>query len=667
MAKNPVEQALRNAERLAGRGQIERAITIYQSILRDTPDHQPAREAIDRLRKDKSIRSFPGPSAPLHTTKMEELSKLLDRKDYTNALRKAEELLTDHPGSAAVWNGYAAALQGCGELENATNAFEKAISLAPTDMRIKRNLARHHQKLGNFENAISVLKELIDDNPNISNVHHQLGLVQKADGKIEDALKSLIRAMELDPKSAPTRNALGTTYYMAEQPQDAEYHLNKALQIDPDYAEAHFNLGNTMKHLKRYKDAIRHYQKATKINPKLSEAWQNLANTFFSQGNHCEALSCLEKAIELKPENVKLMRAKGRLLITVGRIDEAQSYLQSVSAKFPENADFLFFLGRTYQAQGETKRAAICYCSAHSLSPGHRSAFAALAATPLGCVPPDVLQSMETHIDKVTKDLIGGGEYFIKANLLRHKGEQDKARAFYDKGNQVVLKSNLQSVRNIAISQNQALSRLQKLDQPNALLAEADPISLFILGPSRSGKTQLERLLGSSANVKRGYENPVFMNVVRECATFDDEFSSWNLNAKAKEKFSKLYSEEIRKLCRNRSVFTDTSPHRIYYAWDIADMIPNSFFVIVNRNPEDVASAIYQTHYKSDGNFYAYHMETIQQHLEWYHDMFDLLSARLGDRIMAIEFDELMSNPSEQIRRTEEMLNFRLESTAPHK
>src|SRR5262249_13405132 len=34
------------------------------------------------------------------------------------------------------------------------------------------------------------------------------------------------------------------------------------------------------------------------------------------------------------------------------------------------------------------------------------------------------------------------------------------------------------------------------------------PISLFILGPSRSGKTVMEQLVGSLDGVKRGYENP---------------------------------------------------------------------------------------------------------------------------------------------------------------
>ena len=36
-----------------------------------------------------------------------------------------------------------------------------------------------------------------------------------------------------------------------------------------------------------------------------------------------------------------------------------------------------------------------------------------------------------------------------------------------------------------------------------------NPISLFILGPSRSGKSTMERLVGGLAGVKRGYEIPL--------------------------------------------------------------------------------------------------------------------------------------------------------------
>ena len=44
---------------------------------------------------------------------------------------------------------------------------------------------------------------------------------------------------------------------------------------------------------------------------------------------------------------------------------------------------------------------------------------------------------------------------------------------------------------------------------------ESPPRSIFIFGPSRSGKTTLERLIATCDGVKRGYENPILENSVR--------------------------------------------------------------------------------------------------------------------------------------------------------
>ena len=45
---------------------------------------------------------------------------------------------------------------------------------------------------------------------------------------------------------------------------------------------------------------------------------------------------------------------------------------------------------------------------------------------------------------------------------------------------------------------------------------DAEITSLFILGPSRSGKTPLESILASARDVKRGNENPIAVNALRK-------------------------------------------------------------------------------------------------------------------------------------------------------
>jgi tetratricopeptide (TPR) repeat protein len=667
MGKASIPQALDRARKSLKRGDREQAIRLYQDILCLAPRHSQARAELATLTAQDNVSSLSIATTP-EPKSIRELAALLQAKEYGVASQRAKEQIEAYPRSAALWNIYGASLQGSGELNAATCAFENAVHLAPDESGIQYNLARHYQKTGELDKSIKILQYLITLRPDWSEAHLSLGVALKEDGKIKEALPYYKRAAELDPSGPRIQNGLGVALHLDNNSDAAIRCFCEAIKFKSDYSEAYFNLGNALKRLDRINEAISAYQTAVTINPRISEAWFNLGNTLFTEDNYSECITCMNMVVNLQPNNMKARRAKGQALIASGKIDEAQSYFKDLVINFPKVPEFHYYLGRTYDSQGELVHAIRHFSTAYQFSPDSPGVFAALATKPQGCLPSYILEKMEKHYDKVRKQLSYGGQDFLKAHLLRHSGKFEDAWAYYSQANATVFERHRSSARRTLIDQNHAFSRLQRLGQTIAIQNQTDPISLFILAPSRSGKTRLESILGTSPSIKRGYENPTFMEIARKSAESFGEVhagQSWKLNSNARKKFGELYGEELRNSCEDKIVFTDTSPHRIFNAWDIANLIPNSFFIFVERDPLDVAVAIFQTHYKWDGNFYAYHPDTIQDHLNWYRNMRETLLLQIGQQAIKVHYSDLTSDPETQLLRIEKLLGLSLSCHVP--
>ena len=72
---------------------------------------------------------------------------------------------------------------------------------------------------------------------------------------------------------------------------------------------------------------------------------------------------------------------------------------------------------------------------------------------------------------------------------------------------------------------------------------------------------------------------------------------------------------------------------------------PNVRFIFVKRNLEDNVLRIYMRKYKS-GNYYAYGLTSIRDHIDWYHQMIDVLAEKLPDIVRVIHYEEMVADPA---------------------
>lgn len=162
----------------------------------------------------------------------------------------------------------------------------------------------------------------------------------------------------------------------------------------------------------------------------------------------------------------------------------------------------------------------------------------------------------------------------------------------------------------------------------------------------------MEAMVASLDGVKRGYENPCVDTAIRQ--TFQGAGLLTNrffevLPPQLYPQCRKIYLEELSRRAGTAKVFTNTHPSRINDAALMSMVFPNTKFMFVKRDPDDVALRVYMRHYQND-NSYSYDMGMIREHIEWYHQMMDLMQQKNPDNVRIVHYEDMVENPAAALK-----------------
>ena len=106
---------------------------------------------------------------------------------------------------------------------------------------------------------------------------------------------------------------------------------------------------------------------------------------------------------------------------------------------------------------------------------------------------------------------------FLQAAALEFSGEVEQAWKCAQKANNLILKDHENDIKTELNEINTRTDWLKKnigSINTKSCVEKEFPVTLFIFGPSRSGKTTLEGLVCQNADITRGYENPVLRSAI---------------------------------------------------------------------------------------------------------------------------------------------------------
>ncbi len=115
-----------------------------------------------------------------------------------------------------------------------------------------------------IEQAIEAYEKAVELNPTAAGALVNLGTIEYRRGKFRSAEQYYLRAATVDTQYALAQFNLGNLYDEMGKPSDAEGYYRRALEINPTYADAHFNMallrerdGDTMGALRHWKNYLR--------------------------------------------------------------------------------------------------------------------------------------------------------------------------------------------------------------------------------------------------------------------------------------------------------------------------------------------------------------------------------------------------------------------------
>jgi tetratricopeptide (TPR) repeat protein len=449
--------------------------------------------------------------------------------------------------------------------------------------------AEQLRQQGQLDRAHAICDALVRDHPDYMAALHTLGLVHLDKGDYQRALDCLVRAAMHDPENWGTLTALSAVYLRLNAAEMAAQTLERARAANPENVSVLLTLGEIYTEEREYELAREAFRRALALEGDLEPAAMGLAAACSDLGESAEAAQVLE-----------------------GMIERGQRSLDVLVA---------------------------------------------LANLPAGVVQVDLL----SELDKVAGDDKGydKAEFesfaaFVRATALDRVGRTAEAWAHLLPANRALFLATHEQLREATERERANLARLR--DRPARATIDAGPggppISLFILGPSRSGKTTMEQLVSTLEGVKRGYENPSVDNAVRRAfqtaALLVGRFE--NLPGEFYPLCYSFYRKEIARRAGSARLFTNTNPGRVHDAALMAVAFPNTRFILLKRNIEDNALRIFMRRYARD-NIYSYDLKAARDHVLWYHQMIDLLVQKLPPHIVrVIHYEDMVADPAGALR-----------------
>jgi hypothetical protein len=247
---------------------------------------------------------------------------------------------------------------------------------------------------------------------------------------------------------------------------------------------------------------------------------------------------------------------------------------------------------------------------------------------------------------------------FTRAAALDRKGRYEEAWQLLVPANEAIFARRRKDLSDAVERQRASVQRLKNLPIRNVNVAGKNDIrSLFILGPSRSGKTSVERLVAALDGVKRGYENPIVENAIRRTFQSSALLTSNNFENLPDQLLPlcrEIYLEELQQRAGTATVFTNTHPGRIHDVARLVSILPNARFIFVKRDVEDTILRMYMRRYDR-GNSHSYDLAAARDHVIWYHQMIDLLSEKLPKHTRVIRYEDMVANPTATLQTAAEL------------
>ena len=224
---------------------------------------------------------------------------------------------------------------------------------------------------GKYEEALSKLEEAEEKDEDSELILRGKGIASMGLSDYEAAVKCLEEALAKSEGGVSNleydiSEYLAVAQYRNGDKEGAEETCTAILDLDGKNADVYFLRGKARLGLGKKEDAVDDFNAAVAIKPKNPDLYINIYEAMRNAGYDEEGNSYLKSAMEQTSLN---SFQKGRLYFWRGEYENARDCLETAQ-KEGGNDDVILYLGKTYEALGDTSYAAQLYKNYIKENPG---------------------------------------------------------------------------------------------------------------------------------------------------------------------------------------------------------------------------------------------------------------------------------------------------------
>jgi putative PEP-CTERM system TPR-repeat lipoprotein len=288
-----------------------------------------------------------------------------------------------------------------GDLEQATNAFQKVIDMLPEMLQPRLLLALTHLRKGRIEEAEKEARKAVAIDGKNALAHNLLGSAYLAMNKGDMAMEEFDRAIELDPRLVDAYIKKGIFNLQSGNNQVAEKEFISAVKVAPELLNSRIMLAKYYIKNKRSQEAInilrqglkgnendaviyniigaaylnsenvengrQNFEKAISSNPKFFLPYFNLALLDLNTGSKEMAVKQYKRVLDIDSKNVSALLMLAKVMEADRKDEEALSYYMKAKETGKEIA--YLSLAEYYQRKNDNKQAMKVLQEALSVDP----------------------------------------------------------------------------------------------------------------------------------------------------------------------------------------------------------------------------------------------------------------------------------------------------------
>ena len=385
---------------------------------------------------------------------------------YSQAEEEISQALKAEPRNWNLWYYLGVTRAQLKESGPAMEAFEKARSLAPQEAPAYFGLGLLYMQNGDVEKALQAYRDGLvrDANDIAANQNYALLLMGK--GEFREAVEPLVRLKGMNAGDVSTRATLIEAYLRGGMRSEGEAEIEQLLGAHLATLQEEVSLAKLLSEDREPAAAGKVLKHATTIWPDSAQAHGELGLLLMQGAHYEDAVGELGRAVQLDPNSTRYSLGLGEALLRWRHDPVALQFLLAVREKFgqlpaykfqlglayfyltrypmaiqefedlvPENpkaSRVQYFLGGSYQAMGDLRKAEFGYRRAIALNPKEGSYYAALASLLRKENPSDLTEPVDLLEKALALNPEDGESKLILASCFEKEGKLEEAQALLE-------------------------------------------------------------------------------------------------------------------------------------------------------------------------------------------------------------------------------------------